>query len=71
MSSAFTGALETARAGGHELEHDPPHALASVDRYTCKRCGRAVLGNYGHAYGSAAEGPCPKAAQPPMEETNR
>ena len=56
----FEEALNKAREGGHDLEHDPPHSLSSMDRYTCKKCGRAVLGNYGTAYGGATEGPCAK-----------
>lgn len=58
MPSKFDAALAQARAAGHEMEHDPPHALASVDRYTCKHCGKAVLGNFTVAYGSALEGEC-------------
>lgn len=54
----FQSAIAAATAAGHDLEHDPPHALASVDRYTCKRCGCAVLGNARNAYGSAMEQPC-------------
>lgn len=60
MMNKFEAALEKTKQSGHELEHDPPHSLASVDRYTCKKCGRAVLGNHSTAYGSATEAPCPK-----------
>jgi hypothetical protein len=60
MKSKLEMALAKAKENGHVLEHDPPHALASVDRYTCKNCGRAVLGHFTTAYGSAIEGgPCP------------
>lgn len=34
-------------------------------RKTCSRCGRAVLGNFNVAYGSATEEPCSSASMPP------
>ena len=59
--SKFKAALVKAKAAGHDLEHDPPsNTLSSMDRYTCKTCGRAVLGNFDSAYGSATEIDCIK-----------
>jgi hypothetical protein len=59
--SKFDEAIKKAEAAGHDLKSDPPaNLLASVDRYTCKNCGRAVLGNNRNAYGSATEAPCAK-----------
>lgn len=54
----FEAALEAATAAGHDLEHDPSHALSSMGRYTCRHCGRAVVGTSSHAYGSATEEAC-------------
>ncbi len=53
MPSALETACKLATVRGHDLEYDPPHSLSSVDRYTCRKCGRAVLGGYSNAYGSA------------------
>lgn len=54
---SYEKALTEAKKNGHELVNDPP-VFASVNRSTCKKCGRAVLGNSRTAYGSATEGPC-------------
>ncbi|TXS35263.1 hypothetical protein [Streptomyces sp. t39] len=43
---------------GHDFEDDAPHALSSVERWTCKRCGAAVLRSRGYVYGSATEDHC-------------
>ena len=43
---------------GHDFEDDSPHALSRVERWTCKRCGWAVLRNGAIVYGSAIEGRC-------------
>ena len=51
-------AVDKAAQDGHVMVSDPPAAISSVSRYTCSRCGRAVLGNYTVAYGSAIEGEC-------------
>jgi hypothetical protein len=60
-------AIAAATAAGHDFVHDPPHGLASVDRYTCKRwC--AVLGNATNAYGSAVEEPCKEKSFEGSEE---
>lgn len=45
-------------APGHDLFLDPPAALTRVERWTCSRCGRAVLRNGSHVYGSATTEPC-------------
>lgn len=45
-------------ANGHQLEWDPPHALSSVDRWTCERCYATALRNGAYEYGSALEEPC-------------
>lgn len=55
--SKFEEAVKKALEGGHDLENDPP-MLSSMSRHTCRKCGRAVLGNHNTAYGSATEGPC-------------
>lgn len=51
----------------HTLETDTPHALSSVERWTCTRCGCAVLVKGGHVYGSASAeacgNPAPAAAE--------
>jgi hypothetical protein len=46
---------------GHTVVWDPPAALTSVRcRWTCARCGQAVLqAAEGHLYGSALDGACP------------
>jgi len=55
--SKFEEALKAARAAGHDLENDPP-TMAFVRRYTCKNCGKAVLGSDDNVYGSAVKEPC-------------
>jgi hypothetical protein len=50
-----------AKSLGHDMEHDPPaNELSRVARYTCSKCGRAVLANGGTVYGSALEVECKK-----------
>jgi hypothetical protein len=57
--NVFERALVKATDEGHEMKYDPPaNSLSRMNRYTCRKCGRAVLGNPGAAYGSATEGPC-------------
>lgn len=58
MIHSLEVALAGAKRHGHVFEHDPPHALSTVDRFTCKKCGKSVLGNHEIAYGSAMEGAC-------------
>jgi hypothetical protein len=43
---------------GHDLVWDPPAAITSVWRWTCRRCDRAVLDRAGVVYGSAVEAQC-------------
>lgn len=50
--------FDAAAALGHELEWDPPHELSNARRWTCKRCGRALLCFQGNWYGSALETQC-------------
>lgn len=57
---ALRAAVEKANTRGHDMEHDPPAALTSMDRYTCKICGKAALGNARIAYGGATEYACQK-----------
>lgn len=50
-----------AAAIGHVMEWDPPAALTSLSRWTCTRCGEAVLyrePEAGSEYGSALTEPC-------------
>lgn len=42
----------------HTLADDPPHGLSSVARWTCVRCGCAVLANGPVIYGSASTEEC-------------
>lgn len=42
----------------HTLENDPPHAASAATRWTCIRCGCAVLVNDGYVYGSASAEEC-------------
>lgn len=53
----------------HTLETDTPHALSSVERWTCTRCGCAVLVKGGHVYGSASVEECgnPAPAAVPVD----
>lgn len=44
---------------GHQLVWDPPAALTSMCRWTCKTCGDAVLVRPdGSTYGGASERTC-------------
>lgn len=51
-------AIGAARSMGHDPVPDPPHELSSVVRYMCRTCGRGVIVNNGHAYGSALSVRC-------------
>jgi hypothetical protein len=50
-------AQEIALQLGHDVESDPPF-MSSASRWTCKRCGRAVLQNGRVVYGQASEERC-------------
>lgn len=51
-------AFARAVARGHDLVNDPP-VFASVERHTCRLCGRALLhGSSRNVYGSALEQDC-------------
>lgn len=51
-------AVAKAIENGHTVEWDAPGAVTAVRRWTCKRCGDAVLDNCGHLYGGAIERTC-------------
>lgn len=55
--TALDDAVVLVKLLGHELAADPP-TFASMRRYTCVKCGRAVLGGERVSYGSAKEAPC-------------
>jgi len=57
MTKFFQQGIEKAKLNGHEFINDPP-VFASVNRYTCKHCGQAVLGKGMVIYGSALEKDC-------------
>ena len=69
MSHYIEEALAKAKADGHDLGDDPP-VFSSVQRYTCKSCGRALLINGFVIYGSAREMTCAEAKKQ-NEEWNR
>lgn len=51
--------VERAAALGHDCIDDPPSgAFTSASRWTCTRCGRAVIRNGNVVYGSAIERIC-------------
>lgn len=50
--------LDRAAAFGHTLADDAPFGPTRVLRWTCTSCGRAVLNNGGHYYGSALTYSC-------------
>ena len=56
--TVLTAEEKTKNLATHTLFDDPPHALSSVERRTCSKCGRAALTNGNHTYGSALEDPC-------------
>lgn len=58
-----TEPLVRARSLGHDPEHDPPWGLASGDRWTCKRCGSAVLIVRHNIYGGAMERTCAESQE--------
>lgn len=55
----LTEGVALARTLGHDMISDPPaNTLSNMDRYSCKKCWRAVLGNGSTVYGSAIEIDC-------------
>jgi hypothetical protein len=50
-----------AEALGHSMVWDP--TFLGHDRWTCDRCGRAVVKPHGLPYGSAIEVECDRSAQ--------
>lgn len=67
MTNKFAKAVAAAKDRGHQLVDDSPGLPATITRHTCRICGRAVLGTWGNAYGSATEEPCTPFA-PPAED---
>lgn len=64
MDSATAGGPkppDNANAATHDLEWDPPHGLSSARRWTCRRCGHAVLSYGSNVYGTATHAPCETA----------
>ncbi len=57
---------ERAADRGHVVVSDPPHDLSAGRRWTCRKCGAAVIDYRGNVYGSAIEQDCPI----PEEETD-
>ena len=49
---------ERAVKNGHDLVYDPPAAMSSAQRWTCRRCWRAVIKVGFNEYGSALEYLC-------------
>lgn len=47
-----------ANARGHDVEPDPPAGLTRAERWTCSKCGNAVLRNREVIYGSAVSEDC-------------
>lgn len=43
---------------GHTVQSDPPATLTALQRWTCTRCGDAVLRYGPRIYGAATERPC-------------
>lgn len=43
---------------GHEVEEDPFGGFSQAERWTCTRCGSAVLRCGSNIYGSATEKDC-------------
>lgn len=54
----FDEAVEKAKGLGHTMISDPPHELSRAWRWSCNKCGRAVLSCNGNVYGSAMEKDC-------------
>ena len=50
-------AIDRAKVRGHAVEYDGP-TLGGADRWTCIRCGRAILKAGGPFYGSAKDEEC-------------
>lgn len=56
--SALQDAVEAAEKLGHVMVYDPAHPVSTVNRHTCRCCGRAVLCKDGNVYGSALTAAC-------------
>lgn len=51
-------AVAEAAEKGHTVEWDPPPGLNAARRWTCTRCGNAVLDYRGNVYGGALQITC-------------
>lgn len=49
-----------AAALGHDVKPDPPHEMSRAERWTCTRCGGAVIRYNGNVYGAAVDYTCAK-----------
>lgn len=58
MNDGDSDPIERANALGHSVESDAPHGLSRAERWTCPKCGLAVLRYAGNVYGSALEDTC-------------
>lgn len=54
----FPSELRNRVGEGHVLEWDPPAAFTATRRWTCARCGDAVLVNGSVVFGSATREGC-------------
>lgn len=71
MDDDFTAWLEAelrkpitvAESLGHTVESDPPAAITAAERWTCTKCGDAVLRYRDVIYGSASAKECTGATQ--------
>lgn len=58
LNWSYTEAPRRAEALGHEPESDPPFGMTRAERWTCTRCGDAVLKYNDNIYGSAVDEVC-------------
>jgi hypothetical protein len=58
-----TEPLVRAESLGHQVEWDPPAALTTGRRWTCKTCGEAVLIYHNNIYGGAMERTCQESLE--------
>lgn len=56
-------AVAKAVENGHTVEWDAPAGISAVRRWTCTRCGDAVLDNRGHLYGGAFDRTCDESME--------
>ncbi len=51
-------AVAKAAEKGHTVQWDPPWGMTAARRWTCTRCGDAVLDYCGNVYGGAVDRTC-------------